>query len=494
MHWQDIHNLEHYWPEQLAILRRLRDLGKKVFGSNWYDKTFWQGLDLIVTDLDNNTLGTMDDVESAYTISVLSRLERGDLLGMEKALLEADKMMGEVLGVESNITPDPNIFNAAWEDHWWLMGIDADGAAMLAKRSARLSQTDFDKLLSHFDQLTVAYDLVSAQMLAVGALLLYFDGEKRYDFETLVAEFASGAVSDWLSAWRFLGQAFYGRNGDVGKLMLKFLTGREPDFSGDSSTVNNLFEIVILFFVWHDYEYLDFETKGFLIKKYIWASLAAGVPIEKCVKSDLATEQYLDFYLSACFNLTENLGNGEEKFIGLEDESPTVGDFIKNFTQTVGNSDIDGLEQSKFVKAQITANAWPVEWEGMLLRLIYLYIHSRECDLIDYKGLLSEAGIEPRPFEWRQIVHEDLTPEKLKMIKDWLVMYNRPFTVKMEMVVEFMKVSFNTEPYLSRILELSETFEEVYGPEMSPLLYFSEEENKWQLNHDRPPKSPVPAI
>ena len=174
MHWQDIHNLEHYWPEQLAILRRLRDLGKKVFGSNWYDKTFWQGLDLIVTDLDNNTLGTMDDVESAYTISVLSRLERGDLLGMEKALLEADKMMGEVLGVESNITPDPNIFNAAWEDHWWLMGIDADGAAMLAKRSARLSQTDFDKLLSHFDQLTVAYDLVSAQMLAVGALLPVF--------------------------------------------------------------------------------------------------------------------------------------------------------------------------------------------------------------------------------------------------------------------------------------------------------------------------------
>ena len=151
MHWQDIHNLEHYWPEQLAILRRLRDLGKKVFGSNWYDKTFWQGLDLIVTDLDNNTLGTMDDVEFAYTISVLSRLERGDLLGMEKALLEADKMMGETLGVESNITPDPNIFNAAWEDHWWLMGIDADGAAMLAKRSARLSQTDFDKLLSHFE-------------------------------------------------------------------------------------------------------------------------------------------------------------------------------------------------------------------------------------------------------------------------------------------------------------------------------------------------------
>lgn len=469
-------------------MRRLRDLSVRIFGFNWYDKTLWKGLDLVITDWDNKATADMNDLESAFTVAVLCRVERDALVNMETALLAAEKILGPISAVSSGASADKTVFGPAWEDHWWLLGVDTNGAEFLAKRAARLQAAELDSLLGHFDALTVAYDAVAGQMLAAGALLLYFNGDEYYDLETLTAEFASGAVSDWLSAWRFLGQAFYGNDGAVGKLMLNYLLDRQPDFSGQTASANILFETILLFFVWRDYEYLFADIKAILFKKYLWAALAVGVPLEKLVKLDLAEEQFLDYYLSSCHNLTVSLAESTEQFIGTELDTTTVGGFIKSFLATAGASDSDGYEQASFVRAQIAENHWPVEWEGLLLRILYLFVHLRECDLIDYKGLLSEAGLVPRPFEWKQIIREDLTVEKLKIIKEYLITYNRPFTAKMEMIVEFMKVAYDSEPFLSRILALSELFDEVYGPQLSPLMFFSEEEGKWRLNNTLPPR------
>jgi hypothetical protein len=74
----------------------------------------------------------------------------------------------------------------------------------------------------------------------------------------------------------------------------------------------------------------------------------------------------------------------------------------------------------------------------------------------------------------------------LEEVKRYFKLVNRPVLLKVKIVLVLQSINWQEEPYLSRLLSLSDLYESVYGIRYGNLVYFDENIGKFVLNMNLP--------
>lgn len=280
--------------------------------------------------------------------------------------------------------------------------------------------------------------------------------------------------------FRFLGQAFFSNDAETKQWATDFLLNAQLK-------EESLLTVVLLHLSFLDFSDYQLDIQAGLIKRFFLQSARFAILNEKIFKQTLANALFLPEYILRSTSIADALlDNGELlRFNDKAKSDITVGSFLKNYLSKAGEKDLEKSTRDKYVSYWIESNKWPVEFKECLQDLISLYLHLRECDLIDYRGILSDAGAIPQK-DWSAFLQHDLSETELKEVEEYMWLLRRPTRLWMELIVAFQKMQWDKEPYLQRILMINEIYERVCGPRFMTLVYFDEAKNKWELNRNIP--------
>jgi len=489
MFLQNIDNPNKWWNNKKQLIQKLNGLATELFASEWRENSGWDEISIFNEEISQMDLVNVEkDWEKSFYCSVVYLIDDVLLTGVISGLEELKRStrqlppppVGALVNPPSedfvNILKDLDLNADGIVDFYWSKIGDLDAAAV-------------DALSEKIQSFSLVYEDLKKRLLLLGLLVLHFHPEKRYTLEEFVGELERSDVKSWSGALRFLGQSFYGNDGSVKTWALNFLLASQFDRTIDPEFFQLLFFIIVLHLGLRDFTYYDNDTKQRLINKYIWSGFCFAGPWEQEIKKILAEQPFVDYYMYNCGMFARAVEDNNELIYNGGGKNIVLKDFIRQYLIYSGGDTLDGLKQVTYIKKQIFDNQWSVDMKDRLQEMLGFYLHLKNGDIIDYKGILSEEGVKPRPFEWDKILSDNLNEGKATMVKDYLMVFNRPFTAQMEIVISLMALPWRSEPYLSRALRLSEIYEEVYGPVYGPLLYYSEKDGGWKLNNDGPPKN-----
>lgn len=289
---------------------------------------------------------------------------------------------------------------------------------------------------------------------------------------------------------RYLGQSFFGRDETmIQETWRVFITEFKIGYQPAADLYKQLRFVLSLYLVVSGFSARQREDRCLFISTYFWQALQLGVPMRNILEDVLADELFINDYLTSSGSFADAmLGNVEP--LGLPSQpsiSITVGRFIQDFLVSAGANYSNRRVMANFISQKITQNTWPAELASQLVELLDLFVHLRECDLIDYRGILSDVKFKLKQYDWREVIKKDLNEDERAEIKRHLSLLHRPLRTKMDMVVAFESVpAWNQEPYLSRILELDSIYQQACGNTYQPLIYFDEAADQWRFYKDIP--------
>lgn len=338
----------------------------------------------------------------------------------------------------------------------------------------------------------MAHDLYQQckQMLEpIAAMLLCFspDGTPATikEFKALLLDThkrSKDAEKNNLAILRFLGQAVYGQDAEIGLEAVKILDGIDMNAVGLDKTSERLQMAALIYLAFLVLPNLVMSQRASLVGKYGWLAIYFNFPLAEWLKSYLADQPDLIGYINNSGEFAQGLLNSHSSLIFKEGVAQrTIGQFLQKFVITAGKDDIKTEKQQDYVDVEIGLNKSRPESE-YLKDLLSLYINLRECTLIDYRGLLSDEKVLTKKFDWKKIIQNDLSDDLLEEIRKYWQELHRPFRTKMELVGALREFSWSDEPYLSRILALNDLFEEVCGHAFFPIVYFDENSSEWRID------------
>ncbi|MBI5412834.1 hypothetical protein HZA42_00620 [Candidatus Peregrinibacteria bacterium] len=475
-----------WWQKKKQSINELNQLSSRLFGSDWQTNTIWQTLSFL-----GEEMGKFENTKDGgwgkrYFSTVVYLLDDSVISGMSERLREVVRLLIGIVnggvGAEA-VLKDEEIDFSGLE----LTAINKD---YFAEKFKWLNGSQVAALNSALSNLTSFVGTYRPDLQNLGAALLYFQPADSYNTaRELLYDWQENKMKDSPAIMRFLAQSFFAHDGETRDLAFDILSVADNGTETEDNMESKLFQLLLFFIVFDEFDSFNPADKGALVNKYLWCALCFGVPCIERIKENLALQPYLDYYINTSGFLADSLLHNEEVFLKNENEPITIGKFINSFTVACPDirDEYDNAKQLDFINRQINIRGQSVQLKELLLEVLRTYLHLRDCDLIDYRLFLSDIGKKEYPYDWKKLILSDLTEQKKEEIRKFFMMAQRPFALRVDMIVAFGSMGWDESPYLDRILELSGIYEEVY-PTYGALVYFSEEDQNWKLNATLPPK------
>ena len=445
------YNSQEKWIEREKLLNETLGLVDKVFASEWQVGSVWDCLDTMREAARFFHPEKADaDIIEAYQAAMLDQIDYSQWQVLKDKLYSTQSSIGEEKNLQ--LIEETDLYqNFAY------------GFKPIAAASAYYHP--------------LGHQIVSVESLDESVHLL-----ERDDLEKIQEK------DVWEGIMRFVGQSFFSFDTHVREWVLSFLFSAPLDKQAFEDKRVASFLLVCFYIAARDFKDLTEEDKFAVLNILSWWLISTGVPLKGLLEDDLAGQPnvlYYEFYSGQYAKLI--LESNTVIFYGAE-KAVTVHEFLQGYFLYAGENDLDGLKQMNYVNEKIKAEGWPAQIKNRLLELLNVYLHLREMDLVDYRAILSDSGVIPPRYDWKKVLQTDLTEEDQKAIKRHFSLLMMPTKLKMELIVAFQSLSWKEEPYLSRILILSDLYQDVYNPPYSPLVYFDETDDDWKINKELPDK------
>ncbi len=485
MYQNIVNNPEEWWDKKFLVLSNISELSKNIFGRNWTYNSFWRGLSFLVEDVNDefSIKKVGKDLEIAFLVMGVDTIDNEMLNNL---LLDLNSLQNIWPKSATADIIEANEIN--WSKLLASLGWETEAVKELVARLVVLDVETAIKVEETLKSIFISYNYLQKQFLLVGSLLLFYQTEHRYTVQELEEEIKNGQVPDWQSLLRFLGQSFYGNEADLQVWAKSFLLKLNFNKELHQEFDYYLFIIGLVFLILKGFPDFIVEERKTLIEKYFWTGFCLNAPWRSVLINILVDQRFLDEYLVQSATLAESLLANQEVVYFQEngDDSLTIGQFIGAYLAG-SNNELEIANQENYVKAEIAKNSWPISLEPKLLGVLNLYLHLRDCDLIDFHHILGEMLKKDANFDWQKIISGEIDEESAENIKTYFKIVNRPFALRVELICAFMDLpDWQEDPYFSGILVLSQLYEELFSPEYGPLIYYSEKDNQWKLNTTRP--------
>ncbi|MBI2444032.1 MAG: hypothetical protein HYV42_02195 [Candidatus Magasanikbacteria bacterium] len=381
-----------------------------------------------------------------------------------------------------------------WVGTVGLLELNQVGENYLLRVLSGLSAADQPTALEQLRNLAAQYQAFKLYFSHFAAMLLYYTPPGAFALFTEFKEkFLQGVMLQkdelwewWAAILRFVGQAVIGRDGEVRDLAISWFSSQSFGQRLLGTRFNRLLFLALVYAAWFDFKILNGEFQERLCQHLIWRAISLGVPVETLLKEKLAEEPQANQYVYFSGLFAENLLKNDEVIFFSGSQTMTISAFLQAYLSQAKDKDLDPTSQQSYVKKVMTGHGWPAEARRYLERILDIYLHLRECDLIDYRGFLTEEGGRREPYDWKALMQRDLTAVEKDRVKEYFKLLQRPTRLKIELVLAFESVSWQKEPYLSRVLALNEIYDDVYDLPYSPLIYFDEPGRIWKLRKEIP--------
>lgn len=475
--------------KNLKLIEEINKNSLLLFAGEWLNNSAWKGLKYLEDDYNNlDSLVHSDELLFSFFKQTVSILNTDYLNNLNDNLIK----VSDILIKNSVITPDISVKVPGGYNLSEIL-VDFDLESNFVKEiNFQFSELNFEnkkKVVEILKSLLNFYLLVKSEIMQLGSLFCYYQPKSFYlKIEDLLLEIENNKVADWPSLFRHLGQKFYD-SGEGVKQWSALVVG-ENEFNQEmrSNFTSYLFGLTIFYLSLSEFPNLQFEIQKTFFTKFLWNSLLFNAPFENILKKYLANLYSLDFYIVVSGNFANELEKSDYPVYWDDYNKLSIGILLQKL-----NSINDNVNYNKtdFVKKLITDNQWPIDLENVIHKFFYVYNGLRNCNFVDYRGFLSAQGLVEPQINWKNVISEEIDENVIKKIKEYFDLNPIPFIIRMEMLDDFMDFSWSEEPYLSRILLLSDLYEEYFGPIYPALLYFDENLNTWKLNACRPPNERI---
>ncbi len=480
------------FAEHSKAVIAVSDLARKVFGNGWGEESAWQWLAYLKDDIGQyNFESAESDIEVAYFISIVSLLHVDLLLDIAERLRKIDRLLisettvsvAKIGGQQFNKQLIMNLFKEC--------GLTDAGASDMITKLVKVSQTISPAIEQEFREFVSVYKKFNQSLEPVAAGLLYYRPENTpvlfTEFKEVVGK--TGIILDNSTVTfrliRYLGQSFYGRDTELRLEAQRFLS----DWFNNKKRLENLSErvvFVILLYVMHtDFYYQTPEKQSDLVANYLSWAIWAGVPMRSMLINTLADSLSVVDYTGRCGAFARKLENSDARIWFDGESASRVSEFFAGFNN-FSKDGVDLKTQESYVNLQLDKYKLGAGYKDSLAELLYLYVNLRDCRIVDYRGLLSEGGAVDMKYNWKDLVEQDLSANLRNDLRKFFKMLHRPLKIKMQLIIFFESIAWRNEPFLSRVLVLSDIYEEVYGNFFGPLVYFDQEKSEFVLNKELP--------
>ena len=473
------HPTEELWRAQKQRISDCVAQASLLFGGAWLPASLWQWLIAIEEEARSFPFEDRENnIDRAFFVTMAGQLD-SDLVDEMTRQLTTLVRLGARLRVGAPAVTGPG------KEDLTRLDLTDDGIAGVAAAIGALpsdARSDADKALA---RLADAYDELAVTGELAAAALLYHRTERSFvNLAAFLKSLDNPAITDWVANFRFLGQAFVGRDADAGQWAVRTLLTNDVDESFFDTDVSRLYLVLLLYIVWANFSFLRPEDKGNMVGRHLWWALCFGLPVEHALKQDLAAEPLLNEYLVHTETYAELLLRSRTQISFAQEHSVVVGSFIQGYLASAKENDLDGYAQIQYVDDRVKAIPLEPGLKPWLLKLLSLYLHLRECDLIDFRGYLAEGGAR-KWLDWKKVLDRPFEPQA-REIQEYFDTVGRPIMLKMQIINALAVLPWNTEPYLARVLQLNESYESVYGEQYGSVVFFDEKSGSFQLNKKYP--------
>lgn len=471
-----------------TALAALFGAADNVFLGQWTDDSIWHYTDFLLGNFIEYRMDRANtNIEDAYPATVVQLL---DLTLLQQITTALDSIGEQFANPQSGALDTASSLGVPgnMEEMLQELGVDATGIESflvdyraLPVASQQSVFRDIQALADTIDDIAPMYDMVA------GALLITHSDRQYASFEQFEIGMKQTEQTEWVAVARYLGQALFATDVYAEQWALKFLSSVTLDKAMWDVLTSRFLFVASIFLVFKNFDAHDVEVQHLIINRYGWFALTMGVPVESIITYRLAREPLIDFYILASGGLAEQFATSTSP-ISIDAKTPIgVSEFLKRFSMTAKEKEFDGYTQLSFVDSMIQEYGFPSGLKTHLLKLITISFHLRECDLVDWHGILAIEGIKGDGlFDWKSALKQDITEEVADQIREYLSLMHRPAFEKMRILNAAQSLPWQEAAYVHRLLAISEIYEAVSPPEYGTLVFFDETDGAWRLNRFLP--------
>lgn len=346
-------------------------------------------------------------------------------------------------------------------------------------------KSDLQKLISdtssEFSKFAFNFQILAAAWLYHQPEIIFANQEKF----NLIFDKLDKTQEEKNSLVRYLSQSLHQNDFVAADWALEYLN-KATFLEINYELFNQVAHITALFLVFKNFSHFSLDDQEIIIKYYLLDAIKLEMPVEEILGRRLGEASELNTYIVYSGRFATALETSSSLL--LPSESASIQELIKNYLEFYQTESKPEQAPEKFLTTWIRNNSNFKNATLVLKRLLEIYTNLRECNLIDYAGMLSDEGEKPK-FDWNGILNsntEELTLEEQTRIKDYLALIDRPIRMKIEMILAFSKVNWQDQKLLPKVLALSDLYEEVYGVKYGQLVFFDENDSVWKLNKNLP--------
>src|SRR3989339_568858 len=473
------------WQKRLENVRLASDVSVEFFGSAWKSESVWQWLQDLQEEMSHFDFSkTISEKSEAFFLAMLEQINWEAIAGLrDKIIVVAgaiENSQRSVIGQTANME--------SWKALGARLDLNKQGTELLFAKVFSRPTAVQSKISTQLVAVADMYESFRSQFRLIAAALLYYSPSGGQAQLIDIEKEPDTPVTDWAPVLRLLGQAIHNHDGEALAWAGKFLYVNATQIKKDvfESDADHLLFIVLLHLSLGNFSELNEWRQARATEWYLWEALCFGVLVENELREYLAGRPLLSDYIIHSGSFSELIRCSAQLILVGVDQT-TVGGFIKGFLSFTKGDGRDVAEHNLYISQAIAEHKWPVDLKFLLQKLLYLYIHLRDCDFIDYRGMLAEEQILSNKYDWKKIIQQDISNEDIKDFREHFKLFDRPAFTKAELITAFESVPYESEPYLDRVALLSDLYSEVFPSlDYSPIMYFYELDGKIKFDKKLP--------
>lgn len=460
-------------------------MATEFFGGAWKSESVWQWLVDLQEEMSRFDFSkTASDKSNAFFLAVLGQINWEAIDSLRDKINEVVSIFENsergVIGQATNIE--------SWKALGARLDLNEQGIELMCARVFIRLDVVQSKISKQLMVVAEQYENLRLQFRLVAAVLLYYSPSGGPVQLADIEKDPDNPIVDWAPVLRLLGQAVHSHDGEALVWAGKFFYVNATQIKKDvfESDADRLLFVALLHLSLGNFNELNEWRQARAVEWYLWSALCFGVLIEKELREYLAGRPLLSDYIIHSGSFSELL-RCSAQLIYVGEDRTTVGGFIKGFLSFTKGDGRDIAEQDVYISQAITEHKWPADLKFLLQKLLYIYIHLRDCDFIDYRGMLAEEQILLNKYDWKKIIKQDISDDDIKDFREYFKLLDRPALIKTELIAAFESVQYEDEPYLDRVARLSDLYSEVFPSfDYGPIMYFNEQDGKIQFDKKLP--------
>ncbi|MFZ2189254.1 MAG: hypothetical protein WA057_03595 [Candidatus Magasanikiibacteriota bacterium] len=484
------------WQERKKFLAGFVLMTENLFGNNWQEQSVWEWSRYLLEEIDTEvpTAKIGWDKDATFYYALASLIDFESLTDLAKKI---EKLKTDLRNLNINLIQRKNLevkrVNLDWKKIFTDLDLHDNEIMTWQNLLESVPDENRDSLLSDLENIAKVYKDFRVNFSLVSAGLLFYVPEGTFannaDFVTAFDNINPNEIIEverWTPFMRYLGQACFSADTDMSNWAVDLLMTHEMEEKIFADMVDYMFFFFALHLAYLGYKEFDAPTKVGIWSLFSFWAIAFGVPISMVIEDFLATQPDINSYIFNSGLLAETLKKSPTILFMDTEKNMTVGGLIQRFEAFAGDNDLDVYKQVNYVKTIVKDFGWSSKSEDILIGVLHFFIHLREMDFIDYKGILVEEKAQENPYDWEKVIRNDFNESDLFRIRRYFYLLQRPILLKVQLVPAFLSVDWQKEPFLHRILQLNEIYQDVYGEMHDPIVYFDEKTNEWKMNVDLP--------